>query len=104
MPVTLMYKTPDMSRGKDASAGVGFSSSRDVDDFLKTAPEEMPDNTLFYYREGPMGMASRAWIVRDGQLIQIWSSRIYRKSSITMAQAMAAAPQLSTTEIKELFA
>lgn len=48
-------------------------------------------------------MAGRAWIVRDGQLIQIWSSRIYRRDGITMAQAMAAAPRLSTSELKEFF-
>ncbi len=103
MPIQLFYRTPDMPKGANLSAGVGFSDRREVEDFLQDISHEMPDNTLFYYREGPVGMAGRVWIAREGRLLQIWSSRIYRRDGITMAQAMAAAPKLSTLELRELF-
>ncbi len=99
MPYQLYYKTPNMPKGKNASAGIGFISLHDIRDFLDSATNEMPENTIFYYRERLQG---RAWIVREGRLIEIWSPRTYQKYKLSMPQIIAAAPNMSTAEIEEI--
>lgn len=102
MSYQLYYKTPDMPKGKNASAGIGFRSLTDITDFLRQAPSEMPENTLFYYREGPFGLAGKAWLVRDGRILEIWSPRTYRRYKLPMPQIMKAAPNMTTAEIEEM--
>ncbi len=99
MPYQLYYKTPDMPKGRNASAGIGFPSLQDIRDFLASAVNEMPENTLFYYRERLHG---QAWIIRESHPIEIWSSRTYQKYKLSMSQIMAAAPNMSTAEIEEM--
>ena len=96
MPITMYYRAPDMSRGMSLGE---YGSSREALEAVQESGVTLPDDTLIYYREQ---FAGKAFIIRDGQAIQIWSPKIRRRDGITMAQAMAAAPNMSTDDIKEL--
>ena len=92
------FKSPNMDR--DKSLGGDFSSS-EVDEFIeKFAAPELEDNTLLYYTSGPM--QGKAYIVRDGTALPIWTQRRYRRERISMSKAMLDAPRMSSEGISEL--
>lgn len=96
MPITMYYRAPDMSRGMSLGE---YDSSREAMKEILGSGVNLPDDTLIYYREQ---FAGKAFIIRGGQALQIWSPKIQRRDGITMAQAMAAAPNLTTEELREL--
>ncbi len=93
------YKSPDMDRGK--SLGGDFSSSREADELIeKFAAPEFEDDTLLYYTSGIM--RGKAYIVREGKALLIWTQRRYRRERISMSKAMQDAPRMSNEEITAL--
>ena len=94
----LMFRTPDMPRGKSTQGE--FDTLREVEEFLKEAPGTMPDSTLFYTSSGPG--EGDVWIIRGGEVLKVYNERIMRRNHVTMYQMIAAAPALSTEDLKEL--
>jgi len=93
------YKCPDMDRGKSLMGD--FSSSQEADKFIEEfAAPELEDNTLLYYTNAPMH--GKAYIVRDGRALPIWTQRRYSRERITMSRAMQEALKLSNEEILTL--
>jgi hypothetical protein len=90
----LYYKEPAMATGR--TCGGDFTGERDMKEFIDCAPGNMPENTLFYYRDRMLG---KAWILRDGKILEIWNPHIYRKYKFTLADVMRVAPTTPTEEL-----